>query len=243
MGESWIELTPEHTGAEVDVFCVPHSGAGANYFQPLRRTVPGRVNLVGLRTRGHEARISEPPHSELRPLVAETVDDLLARPLDRPFAILGVCSGAIVAFELVRALRRMRGPSPATLVAVGAQAPAVVDDDARLSSMSTDELVGYLRRAGTDKRILGNEGMMQLIEPVLRADFRIIECHVHEDEEPLATPIVVVAERDRAGLDGLAAWEVETTASFVLMTVPEALVPARMTDRWAAVLSGVVERL
>jgi medium-chain acyl-[acyl-carrier-protein] hydrolase len=168
-----------------------------------------------VRLPGRENRVREPPLSSAAAIVEE-LSPVVAGDAGTPFALFGHCFGALVMFELARALRREGLPSPDALF-VGEQiAPATVglpgDGD-----LTRDELLRRLEElGGTDAKLLGSPEFLALMEPALRADFRLADTYAYQPEPPLDTPISVLAAADRAEVDTLTAWRAETTRAFTL---------------------------
>jgi medium-chain acyl-[acyl-carrier-protein] hydrolase len=208
----------------VHLVCVPHAGSGAAAFRSWRDALPEDVALLAARLPGRESRLAEPPHESM----AAVVDELVAalRPLaSEPIALLGQCSGALIAFEVARELRRRSLPAPVHLFALGIGPPrpqsAPAGGPARTTSLG--EVEGQLRAlGGTDPEILGSPEMIELLAPILRADLAVYESFAYTDEEPLATPVAAFIGEDDALVDSTTAleWRNETTKRFSLHVLP-----------------------
>jgi medium-chain acyl-[acyl-carrier-protein] hydrolase len=84
-----------------------------------------------------------------------------------------------------------------------------------------------LRRAlrrlnGTPEEVLEHEELMQLMLPILRADFAVYETYVYSAEPPLRCPIAVLggSEDHKLSRAALEAWQEQTSASFSLRMLP-----------------------
>jgi medium-chain acyl-[acyl-carrier-protein] hydrolase len=143
--------------------------------------------------------------------------------MDRPAVFFGHSMGALIAFELARTLRRQRCPGPAQLILSGASAPQVRHPLRELVHKAThDDLVARLRRlSGTPQAVLENQELMQIVVPILRADFAVDETYQYCDEPPLDTPFTVFGGLDDPEVDelGLRAWRGLTTGTFSLHLV------------------------
>jgi surfactin synthase thioesterase subunit len=63
--------------------------------------------------------------------------------------------------------------------------------------------------------------MLELVLPILRADFRLCSSYVYRPEPPLDVPIVAFAgthDRD-AGADKMREWEQQTSADFAMRVI------------------------
>jgi medium-chain acyl-[acyl-carrier-protein] hydrolase len=82
-----------------------------------------------------------------------------------------------------------------------------------------DALRGF---GGTPDSVLANLGLMEIIAPMLRADFSVNETYAYEEQPPLDVPITAFAATAdaRAGTDQVSAWEAQTTRGFRTYVLP-----------------------
>jgi surfactin synthase thioesterase subunit len=158
---------------------VPPAGSGASFF----RTWPP---IVALQLPGRESRLADPTPERLSALAA----DLLPRVEEaaagyRGIAVLGHSFGAMVAYELCRALS-LKGRH-AILVASGAAVPGRLMHDPVSHLPATElaariaALTGYAHPAMEDPELL------ELIIPTLQNDLRL-----HEEYAPGYPPLTDV---------------------------------------------------
>jgi medium-chain acyl-[acyl-carrier-protein] hydrolase len=131
--------------------------------------------------------------------------------------------GAVIAFELARRLRRDRGLQPRLLIVSGRRAPQIPDDTAVKYDLPKDELVEELRSiGGTPREVLEHAELMELMLPLIRADFQLIGTYEYNADEPLDCPIRAYAgsqdcEETR---ELVAQWREQTSSTFALNMVP-----------------------
>ena len=218
----WFPLATPLADPRLRLFCFPYAGGGASIFHRWPQALPGGVEVCAAQLPGHETRIAEPPLSDLDALIGEiagAVDPLL----DVPFALFGHSMGALIAFELARRLR-----------ALGLRAPERLFVSARIAPQTPDESLQALRDGGdaalfaelerldfTPKAVLDEPEMLELVLPILRADFRLCSSYVYRPEPPLDVPIVAFAgthDRD-AGAKKMREWEQQTSAGFAMRVI------------------------
>src|SRR4051812_21173238 len=102
--DQWVLQATTYPQAPVTLICVPFAGGGTAAYHGWAALLPPFVQPWMLRLPGRESRLREQPHHDLLDL-AETAADVLAPRLDGPFAFYGHSLGALVAFEIARALR------------------------------------------------------------------------------------------------------------------------------------------
>jgi surfactin synthase thioesterase subunit len=211
----WVVRWTQPDELRLRLYCLGRAGTGATPFRPWEELVGPGVELCAVRLPGRENRVRQTPLSSAAAVVEELVP-VVAEDRETPFALFGHCFGALVMFELARALRRQDLPSPVALF-VGEQiAPATVGLPGD-GELTRDELLRRLEAlGGTDAKLLRSPEFLALMEPALRADFRLADTYAYEPEPPLDTPISVLAAADWADVEALTAWRAETTRSFTL---------------------------
>lgn len=184
--------------------------------------LPASVEVCAVQLPGRETRLREPAHRRVEPLAAELAEALDPE-LTAPFAFFGHSMGALVAFELTRELRRRRGPGPVLLVASGRHAPHLASRRRPIHELPEAEFRGELRALeGTPDAVLDHDELMALFNPLLRADFAVLETYRHAEEPPLDLPIVAVGGQDDPWVnrEELEAWRVLTTAPVTVHQLP-----------------------
>ena len=75
---------------------------------------------------------------------------------------------------------------------------------------------------GTTEEVLNNHELMELLIPILRADFAILETYTYADEAPLNCPISVFGglQDKEVSIEQLEAWQAQTVNSFSLKMLP-----------------------
>jgi medium-chain acyl-[acyl-carrier-protein] hydrolase len=159
--------------------------------------------------------------------MAEIVEPLSAvfeAAADLPFAFFGYSLGALIAFETARALRRTQRSLPDRLLIAACPAPQC--NHAReplVHRLSEDRFRTELRRfQGTPEAVLANGELMEIVSPMIRADFEVLETYVAAAEPPLEIPIAAYGGLSDADVlsDELALWSEQTAAGFTLQFFP-----------------------
>ena len=178
--------------AALRVICFPYAGGRVTSFRPWAVALPGWIDVWGVQLPGHDGRLLEPPISSVRAIVDAVVPALLAE-LDRPYALFGHSMGALVAFEVARALQARGAPPAAHLLVSGRRAPHLPAHEADIHDLDNEAFVAEMghRYGGIPAELLRHPDVMDLLLPVLRADMTAIETHVHTPGEPLICPISV----------------------------------------------------
>ncbi len=207
MRASWLSCPQKRPSATLRLFCFPHAGAGAASFHPFANLLPESIEMMAVQLPGRENRLSEKPYRRMAPLV----DDLLSgirQSLLKPYAFFGHSMGALIAFELARALRRDGLPLPQSVVVSGRRAPTAPNNEAPLHVLPDHAFVEALVRRydAIPKVIRDVPELMALFVPVMKADFATFETHVHRDEPPLECPVAMYGGRDDPQTRQMAGW-------------------------------------
>ncbi|MDT8909752.1 alpha/beta fold hydrolase [Amycolatopsis sp. PS_44_ISF1] len=207
--------------ARVRLVALPHAGGSASFFFPLARALAPDVEVLAVQYPGRQDRRHEPPVDT----IGRMADRLLTalRPFDdRPIALFGHSMGALVGYELGLRMPGAGLPEPRHLFASGRRAPSHYRDDG-LQGVPDDVLVTELAAlGGSDPTVLDDPEVLELVLPVLRADYRAVDTYRHDPGETLNCPITVFtgAEDPRVSLEEARAWAGHTTGPTDLNVLP-----------------------
>jgi len=220
--DSWIAFRKPNPQARLRLFCFPYAGMGASIFRTWPDGLPAEVEVCPVEFPGRGTRLMETPFTQLLPLV-QALTQALAPLLDKPFAFFGHSLGALVGFELARQLRRQSGVQPVRLFVSAARAPQIPHRDRPIHALPEGEFLAELRRLnGIPEKVLEEAELMQIMLPVLRADFAVYETYVYSTEPPLHCPISTFGglQDQRVSRGDLEAWREQTNGSFSLRMFP-----------------------
>ena len=217
----WLVSRKPNPGARVRLFCFPYAGGGDSIFRSWQKGLPETIEVCPVQLPGRGSRITEPPFTELNPLVRAAAQ-ALAPHLDKPFAFFGHSMGALVGFELARRLRRDHGPQPVRLFVSGRCSPQTLRDPFACDLPDSDFQEMLRRYNGTPEEVLEDSELMELVLPVVRADFAVCKSYVYTAEPPFSFPVTAFGglEDREVSRDCIAGWREHTTGPFVLRMLP-----------------------
>jgi medium-chain acyl-[acyl-carrier-protein] hydrolase len=216
--DAWFQTGPVGEQAGLNMFCFPYAGGAALVFKKWGDFLPPTVQVIPVELPGRGNRLQEPPFVSLPPLISE-LEDAIHPLLGKPFVFFGHSMGAIIAFELAQSLRRKYGREPQALFVAGRRAPQAPDDEPITYDLPKDKFIEELIKLdGTPREVIEHAELMELMIPLLRADFQLIQTYEYLAETPLSCPIVAFgglqdAETPR---EKLLPWKELTGSRFVL---------------------------
>lgn len=217
----WLPYPPAKAG-RINLYCLPHAGAGASTYLGWRAAVPAELAVIPLQPPGREMRMREQPHDRLEPLLDELVEAMSGRWLE-PFALFGHSMGALIAFGLARRLRAAGQPQPVHLFVSGRRAPGLPEAGPWLHELGDGDLVRAILNLGsTPERVLAGESLRAEFLKLLRADLALNETYAHYPEPLLDLPLTAFGgTRDPKVSPGeLMAWRSESTVDCAVHLLP-----------------------
>ncbi|MGH4033368.1 thioesterase II family protein [Actinomycetota bacterium Odt1-20B] len=221
MDSKWFRRYTTGTADGLRLVCFPHAGASATAYLRLARALPTDLDVVSVQYPGRQDRRRESPFTGLTPL-AEAVAGELAAELTadgaRPYALFGHSMGAVVAYETARLLAQRELPGPRRLFLSGRGAPGPRPGLHDRLTGDAEVLAAVRMLGGTDQSVLDDPELLEMVLPVLRADYRALGTYSWRGGEPLTAPVTaLVGDRDPVvPVAAAEAWREHTSGGFAL---------------------------
>jgi medium-chain acyl-[acyl-carrier-protein] hydrolase len=213
----WLSCYKPNPAAKLRLFCFPYAGSGALIYRNWSRSLPAHVEVCPVQLPGRGSRQRETPFIRMDQLVKATLREM--RPyLDKPFAFFGHSMGAIIGFEMARLLRRDDATLPVHLFVSGRSGPPVRKPTTQTYNLPDAAFMEELQRLkGTPAEVLEHPELMQVLIPLIRADFELIQTYTYSDEPPLNIFLTAIGGlQDEITREELEGWRAETTSAFSL---------------------------
>lgn len=208
--------------ARLRLFCFPYAGGNAFIFRSWGDHLPSHVELYAIQFPGRGSQLRQPSFTRL-PAMIDFLYEGIRPLLDKPFAFFGHSMGALICFELARHLRVEQRLQPTGLFVSGRGAPQIGADEPLTFDLPEDEFVSELRRLnGTPREVLEHPELLQLMLPILRADFELCQTYSYTSTAPFNTPIFAFGglRDDDVPREHLEAWRDQTTSALTLRMFP-----------------------
>ena len=217
-----LPLRIDKPSVRARVYCLPYAGGTAGIFRAWRKLLRPDIDICAIEHPGHGSRLGEPLLDTIEQIAQSVADAVIAGP-NAPYALFGHSMGSLVAFETCHVLAARRAAMPRLLIASGHRAPRAPRSTAPMHGAPEAEFVAHLRELGaTPPEVFNSPDLLELMLPILRADFRACETYRPHDRARLHINIAAYGGLGDADTsrDGLRAWQEETTGECVVRMFP-----------------------
>jgi medium-chain acyl-[acyl-carrier-protein] hydrolase len=215
---SWVTCPQPNPQAKMRLFCFPYAGGSAQLYHKWSAKLPASVEVCPIQLPGRGNRMREPAFEQLMPLV-KAISKALLPYLNKPFSFFGYSMGAMISFELTRLLQAEYALKPAHFFVAGRTAPQIENTEPHTYHLPETEFLQSLKDLnGTPKALLANAELMQLMTPLLRADFEVCQTYAYVPGPRLDCPMSVYGgtQDDHVSLEAYEAWKEQTSGPFKL---------------------------
>jgi medium-chain acyl-[acyl-carrier-protein] hydrolase len=193
------------------LFCFPYSGGGSMAFGGWRRQFPSEIGVYPVVYPGREGHWREPCRKHLADMIDELKGEI--RPLlTKPFAFFGHSLGALIAFELARALQN-EGKDAALLFVSAHRPPRAPLARAPVHLLEEHLFIEKIMEyGGTPPALFADPELKKVYLPILQADFTVWETYRYAPHRLLQCPIYVFGGLEDSTVDkeNLISWQEET---------------------------------
>lgn len=214
----WASCMRRHPAADLRLLCFPYAGGGAGIYREWAKEFPDTIEVLPVHLPGRERRIAEQPIPSITGLVA-ALGEGIGHLLQGKFAFFGHSMGGLLSFELTRYLRRQGLPGPQCVVISGLKAPHIPNRRKPTAHLPDADLIEELHQLnGTPPEVLVHPELIELLLPVVRADFEAVETYSFVKEAPLSCPIFVYGglSDPEVSREDLEEWRSQTSNTFSL---------------------------
>ncbi len=222
--DKWLIRTKKVDNPRLRLFCLPYFAGGASIFSSWHELLPDDIEVCAVQFPGREERGNEKAYDDVFELVKK-LSEVMEPLLTAPIAFYSHSSGAGVALELCRHLRREMNVRPIKFIIGGWLAPHIVSPFKFLDAIQDDEVYkeknipnikNHLRSLEIPDEVLENKEVFNEMLPSLRADILLGKKYKYYEDEPLSCPLTVFAGVNDTVFteDQLREWEKHTSAEF-----------------------------
>ncbi|MFD7579314.1 thioesterase II family protein [Kitasatospora sp. NPDC059817] len=201
----WLLVPAPQPHRPFRLFCFPHAGGDATAYTPLARALAPTAEVWAVRPPARGGRLGHPMPASFD-LLVDAVVDALTPHLTGRFGFYGQSFGALLGYEVARALPAERRPE--LVVAASASPPATWAGRDRPQHTADD----LLRLAGMGELIEGDQELKEHALQGIRTDLAVVATYRPRPHPPIGSDLHTVAGADDPMLAsaGLQGWAVHT---------------------------------
>lgn len=222
--DKWIIRTRKIENPRLRLFCLPYFAGGASIFNSWHEFLPDDVEVCAVQFPGREERGNEKAYDDVAELVkkmAEVMEPLLTAPI----AFYAHSSGAGIALELARYLRKELDVTPTRFMVGGWRAPHLpspfkfldlIEESEVYKEKNIPNIKGHLRSLEIPESVIENDDVFNEMLPALRADILLGKRYKYYEDTPLDCPLTAFAGTNDNVFseDQIQEWKKHTSNSF-----------------------------
>jgi len=205
----WFVHPLPNKKAEIRLFLFPYAGGGPAVFGKWLGEFDTHIETFIAHYPGRGSRYNEQLIQRIDNLV-EKLAQAIQPYLDKPVALFGHSFSGLIAYELAKQIQ------PQILFVSGCGAPHLPNPHPPIHHLPDPDFIKSLQELnGIPAEISDNSELMELLLPMLRADFEAFESYSPNSHQ-LSCPIIALGGLNdpRVSQEQLKGWETHTTAGF-----------------------------
>jgi medium-chain acyl-[acyl-carrier-protein] hydrolase len=199
---------PAPATAVTTLYCFPHAGGAAGEYARWAAHTPG-LGLSAVQPPGRAHNLGERAFTAMPELVREILAQVRFTP---PFALFGHSLGALVAFEVARALE----PKPLRLFVSSCPPPPLHRPDQPLHALDDSGLHAEIERrwGPLPAATRSDKDLLSAALACYRADLQVLETYEYVPGPRLRCPVTVIAgAQEPNGRAWMTGWQEHTDAA------------------------------
>ncbi|MGI4761860.1 MAG: thioesterase II family protein [Janthinobacterium lividum] len=187
----------------MNIIALPFAGGSSLSYQLLKKYFSKSCSVEVLEYSGRGYRATGTLLTSMQAVVNDLFPALVQKANSGvDYVLYGHSMGALVGLMLCRKLYEQRQPLPSRLIVSGKAGPAARHTrEVVLHKIGKDAFWSEVFSiGGTPQELNESQDFREYFEPILRADFQVVETFSYEESAPLPIPIQVLYG-DKEGLD------------------------------------------
>jgi external thioesterase TEII len=195
------------------LFLVHFAGGNRYSYQFMIPQLSRHFDTIPIELPGRGKRINEPLLTDFHQASCDLYEQISTRLSDASFIIFGHSMGALLALRIAGMLQN-DGKLPNYLFVSGSASPEGIERKSR-HLLNHQAFVDELKEiGGMPPGVLENQELLQIFEPILRADFEIIDNHSSETTTKLEVPVCALMGNKEDHVEDISSWKNVTKSIF-----------------------------
>lgn len=170
------------------LFCIPHAGGLIASFVPLKRSLLGIVEVIGIELAGRGVKEKLPFYNTFMEAVYDVATDIsehIWHSPDEPYIILGHSMGSWLAYEVYYQLRLWGVKGPEHVIFSGNNTPPTHFEEQGIHNLTDEKIIESILELGyTNSEIFSNPRFRNMFLPYLKSDLEITACYAADLNRP-----------------------------------------------------------
>ena len=190
------------------IFLLHHAGGDKYAYRLLQYQLQQVCEVLALELPGRGDRYAEPLLSDIDSCVEDIMRQAVQY-LSQPYIIMGVSMGALLAYLWSCRMLEEGKPLPKHLILASRKPMEAYMNHQKIAELpSHDFWQGVYRYGGVPEGLLAHPELMELYEPILRADFMALELYTPKEIKPLPiTATLLYGLDDTITQQDMAGWQ------------------------------------
>lgn len=209
---------------KVQLFLLHFAGGSRYSFDFLKEYLHHEVEFIPLELPGRGKRFGEPLIQDKTAAIFDYCNQIKTRRSNQPYIIYGHSMGATLGISVAHLMQKS-GDQPKVLIVSGNSGPGTlpVDNEGNEIPKKTRYLMNtidfkneLIELGGAPEEVLNNKEIFDFFEPILRADFEVLERETNYSETDILTniPICAIMGSEEKTSNQITNWQRFTTEKF-----------------------------
>lgn len=192
------------------LFCLPYAGGSEAAYYSWKKYLDEEIKLHPIKLKGRGRRICEDFYNNIKEAVDDifySIKDIIK---DEEYAIYGHSMGSVLGYELYYKIVKEKCNIPKHMFFSGQAAPGIKAVTDKISQLPDDLFMNeVVKLGGTPKEVLESKELLDIIIPILRSDFKMLEeCTYEKRSENISCNITVFnGLKDKYTKEQIEAWK------------------------------------
>ncbi|UII30438.1 SDR family oxidoreductase [Fulvivirga ulvae] len=202
-----------NTEHKMQLVCFHDAGGNANLYADWEEKLAGQIQLITVELPGRGQSSSMEPFTDMKQAIHK-ISDALMGVMDKPAIFFGHSMGGLIAFEVMRELRRRLAKLPVNLIV--SSTPQLASYDKQHLDHNADDKTLMKRFPHLSKEAIPDAELREILIRLLRNDLKLLSTYEYEFAPPLDVNITAIHGKSDSTVSQkqMSLWTNETTLKF-----------------------------